>query len=151
MSRQEDQFHRGLGADSGQVPSHAEIESIVHKAASICGTPMALISFVDEHRRWMSAGVGIEPAQTPQMISFCTHAIRAGGTTVVEDGLKDLRLATNPLIRGGAGLLLRRGAAAHRRRHPAGHAGRSRPAGAELVRRSRRAAGAIGGMCRRHA
>ena len=104
MSRQEDQLHRGLGADSGQVPSHAEIESIVHKAASICGTPMALISFVDEHRRWMSAGVGIEPAQTPQMISFCTHAIRAGGTTVVEDGLNDLRLATNPLIRGGAGL-----------------------------------------------
>ena len=86
------------------MPSYAEIESIVHKAASICGTPMALISFVDERRQWLSAGVGIDAGQPPQLISFCTHAIRAGGTTVVEDGLNDLRLATNPLIRGGAGL-----------------------------------------------
>jgi GAF domain-containing protein len=65
---------------------------------------MALISFVDEQRHWMSAGVGIDAAQTPQLISFCTYAIRGGRTTVVEDGLNDLRLATNPLIRGGAGL-----------------------------------------------
>jgi GAF domain-containing protein len=65
---------------------------------------MALISFVDEHRQWMSAGVGIDSAQTPQLISFCTHAIRAGRITVVEDGSHDLRLSMNPLIRGVGGL-----------------------------------------------
>jgi GAF domain-containing protein len=65
---------------------------------------MALISFIDDQRRWSSAGVGIAAAHMPQFMSFCTHAICGGRTTVVEDASRDLRLATNPLVKGATGL-----------------------------------------------
>ena len=97
--------HRHLRHPCGPgKPNDPELDSIVHKAASVCRTSMALISFVDEQRRWSSAGVGIAAANTPQVMSFCIHAIRGGETTVVEDCLRDLRLATNPLVKSEAGL-----------------------------------------------
>ncbi|CAA9488987.1 MAG: hypothetical protein AVDCRST_MAG09-719 [uncultured Sphingomonas sp.] len=48
--------------------------------------------------------MGIAAAHTPQLMSFCTHAVRGGGTTVVEDCSRDLRLAANPLVKGDSGL-----------------------------------------------
>ncbi|WP_294171416.1 hypothetical protein [uncultured Sphingomonas sp.] len=41
-------LHRPYGSGA---PNDPELDSIVHKAASVCRTSMALISFVDEQRR----------------------------------------------------------------------------------------------------
>jgi GAF domain-containing protein len=82
------------------TPNEAEFDAIVREAAKALGTPVALISLIDEHRQWFKAKVGLEPAETPRSISFCTHAIRGTEVMVVEDARNDARFADNPLVTG---------------------------------------------------
>ncbi len=70
-------------------------------AAHICGTPMALISLVDEHRQWFKAHVGIDVSETCREESFCAHAILDGKPLIVPDATKDLRFHDNPLVTSG--------------------------------------------------
>lgn len=100
LKQEKHRLHELHGYGVLDTPNEPEFDSIVHKAASICRTPMALISFVDENRQWFKAKVGIEISETPRSISFCTHAIRTGRPTIVEDASRDPRLAMSPLVRG---------------------------------------------------
>jgi GAF domain-containing protein len=80
------------------TPAEKVFDSIAGLAASITGTPTALISFVDGDRQWFKAKVGLEAAQTPRDISFCTHAIGSDDLFIVPDATRDARFAQNPLV-----------------------------------------------------
>jgi serine/threonine-protein kinase len=77
-----------------------EFDDIAQIAARLCGTPLALVTFIDESRQWFKAKVGIAIAETPRKISFCAHALEATQTFVVRDATLDPRFADNPFVTG---------------------------------------------------
>lgn len=76
----------------------AVFDEVSKLASMICGTPMAMVSFVDADRQWFKAEVGVGLRQTPIESSICAHAILQGEVLVVPDTLRDLRFARNPLV-----------------------------------------------------
>lgn len=113
MSSRQDEEGR-LSALKGygvlDTPNEVQFDAIVRDAAKALGTPIALISLIDENRQWFKAKVGLEPAETPRSISFCTHAIHGNDTMIVRDATQDDRFSANPLVTGDVGIRFYAGA-----------------------------------------
>lgn len=75
-------------------------DDIASIASHICGTPIALITLLDEKRQWFKAAVGLGVNETSREISFCGHAILGDILFEVPDALEDIRFHDNPLVTG---------------------------------------------------
>jgi PAS domain S-box-containing protein len=77
-----------------------EFDDLTRLAAEICGTPVAMVSFVDAERQWFKSKLGMEVEQTSRDVAFCAHAILQPEVMVVPDALEDARFKENPTVTG---------------------------------------------------
>lgn len=78
------QHLRNLDASTAEA-----LDRIARLAGQAFGVPTALISFVDQKRQWIKAGVGIAAREMPWYTTFCTRTLQATDVLVILDAAKD--------------------------------------------------------------
>ncbi len=93
----------GKGYRSLNHDDDESYDEAVKLAANVCGTPAAMLSFIDRGRQWFSARIGLDAVECPRALFFCSQAIRMPDqVTVVPDVAEHPRFARN---RGKAGAM----------------------------------------------
>ncbi len=104
MSGRTDQESRRLETldryDLLDTPDEAAFDRITRIAAQLIGTPIALISLVDQDRQWFKSHHGLTAQETPRSLAFCSHAIADAAPFVINDALTDPRFRDNALVTG---------------------------------------------------
>jgi diguanylate cyclase (GGDEF)-like protein len=82
------------------TPPEADFDEAVRLAASICNTPISLMTIVDRHRQWFKSKIGLDIDETPRDQAFCAHAIGRTTPLIIRDAHEDERFVENPLVTG---------------------------------------------------
>lgn len=82
------------------APPRPTFHHICRIASKAFGTPVALITLVDQDRLVFKARAGLDAGEAPRAGSFCAHAILSSGPLIVEDARADPRFRDHPLVRG---------------------------------------------------
>jgi GAF domain-containing protein len=86
------------------TPSEPGFNDLVALAAHICQTPISTVTFVDAHRQWFKARVGLDVSETPRDISFCAHTILEDAALIVPDAKADERFASQSNVVAAPGI-----------------------------------------------
>ncbi|WP_435014336.1 GAF domain-containing protein [Xanthomonas arboricola] len=79
-------------------------QDVAQVAASLCDTPIALMSLVDRDRQWFKAQLGLGMQQTDRSQAVCDHAIRSPEQLMeVRDLTQDSRFADVSVVTGETG------------------------------------------------
>ncbi|PKV10851.1 sensor domain-containing diguanylate cyclase [Xanthomonas prunicola] len=80
-------------------------DALAAAAQAIAGTPIALVSLVDEHRQWWKANIGLPGvSETPRELAFCAYAIQDDAVMEVPDAPADPRFCDNALVTDTPGI-----------------------------------------------
>ena len=82
-------------SETAEEPLFAPVAA---RAAELCGTPIALVTFISEDKQWIKASVGLVPRQISRESAFCAWAVHTAELFWVEDALNDERFSDNPLV-----------------------------------------------------
>jgi signal transduction histidine kinase len=85
-------------------------DQLTELASTVCNTPIALMTFVDEKRQWFKSHHGLDLNETPRNFSFCDHAINQEQFFEVPDSRQDNRFCDNPLVTGPTQMVFYAGA-----------------------------------------
>ena len=78
-----------------------EYDDITKLAAFICGTPVSLITMIDQDRQWVKSNFGSDLKEMPREQAFCAHGLlNPSEPFIVPDTLQDSRFVENPLVTG---------------------------------------------------
>jgi PAS domain S-box-containing protein len=79
------------------TPPEELFDQTARLAAYLCGTPMALIGFIDETRQWFKSRVGWDYPEIPREHSICGQTILQHELMVVSDAALDERFFNGPM------------------------------------------------------
>jgi GAF domain-containing protein len=77
-----------------------EFDRLTKMASIVCGTPISLITLLDEERQWFKSNVGIDISEGPRRDSFCQYALMEDALMEIKDTWEDERFVDNPLVTG---------------------------------------------------
>lgn len=78
-----------------------DFDNLTLIAAEICGTPISLVTFIDQDRQWFKSRFGLNVYETPRDYAFCAHAInKPNDIFIVQDSREDERFFDNPIVTG---------------------------------------------------
>ncbi len=83
------------------TPAEPEFDDLVQLAAAICASPMCAISFIDDHRQWFKASVGIPMPEIPRELTLCNETILQRDLVIVEDASVDPRFSQHRMVVDG--------------------------------------------------
>lgn len=86
------------------TPPESTFDHITSLAAELFGTPVALISIVDEDRVWFKSRRGMPLEHIGREAGLCASAILQKRPWLVTDAASDPRAAMHPLVAGDFGL-----------------------------------------------
>ena len=80
------------------TPSEELFDQTARLAGYLCGTPIALIGFIDAARVWFKSRIGWEYSEIPRQDSICEHTIRDSALLVISDAATDHRFRNGPIV-----------------------------------------------------
>ncbi|MEP6752357.1 MAG: GAF domain-containing protein [Candidatus Dormiibacterota bacterium] len=92
------------------TPPDGAFERVTRLAARLLGTPIAIVSIVDEDRIWFKSRYGLDVNQIDRDPGLCASAILQDEPWIVEDARNDPRTLANPLVASKFGLQFYAGA-----------------------------------------
>jgi PAS domain S-box-containing protein len=92
------------------TPPEEGFDELTALAASVCETPIAVISLIDEDRLWFKSKVGLALCAIPRESSFCARTVGQSDLFIVSDARADERFAENPLVTSDPGIRFYAGA-----------------------------------------
>jgi two-component system, sensor histidine kinase and response regulator len=82
------------------TPAEEAFDDLTRLAAQLCGTPAAMIGFLDADRHWIKSRLGFDAQVIPRDAAFSRFAIGQSDVFVVPDARADPRFASHPLVAG---------------------------------------------------
>jgi signal transduction histidine kinase len=78
-----------------------DYDNLTAIAASICNTPVSLVTLIDVKRQWFKSNHGLDINETAREFAFCAHAINdSSNILTVGDTRTDERFKDNPFVTG---------------------------------------------------
>jgi PAS domain S-box-containing protein len=87
-----------LGYQILDTAPEREFDDLTTLAASICHTPIAVISLIDAERMWLKSCVGLDGGEASRNVAFCSHTILHHDLMIVNDTLLDERFSDSPFV-----------------------------------------------------
>ncbi|TDH24190.1 GAF domain-containing protein [Segetibacter sp. 3557_3] len=87
-----------------------DLEDLIEVASDVCGTPVALITLIDDTTQYFKVKKGIDWHSSTREESFCKFTIAQDSVLVIEDTLLDNRIDPNGLFAGTFGVRFYAGA-----------------------------------------
>lgn len=89
-----------------------QFDDLVKLLADIYKVPIAYIAFMDSHRQYFKAKIGISMNEMPRDLSFCKYLIESEQDTLtINDAVTDLEFSKHPLVNGTTNIRFYSGAA----------------------------------------